>query len=380
MSEKMQDALKPQPLKKPLDRLAMGGDVAALNGLLGLLNNPNITGAEVPKGADVLAVAAPKGESTKTIPSDIPAIAEENAKYPGISHGFDSNPLRYATGATLVKDSIPASEVPESSHRRSVVIPQPVPKQSVARAAINPQKIFYTGLIGAGKDYVAEQTGATIFGLPDPIYHLAEYFFGITVNSKTGKDIPGVRQFLQMAGQWGRAEVSEQYPLTPARACFISMIRSLGEMGRFDAKHCIDWSQFGRDTHLWVNGVTLRTATYLQDNPTGKVATPNVRFQPEYKSLSELGWTHFHVMCSAATRAKRVKVTSDKDTSEKMALWLNNDVTTKISQRPTGPKFRVIWNDDTPPPSPRLFTVAEFLREIAINEVPDETSPVMTGE
>lgn len=287
------------------------------------------------------------------------------------------------TGATLVKESIPASEVPESSHRRSVIIPpisQPEPKQAGVRAAINPQKIFYTGLIGAGKDYVAEQTGATIFGFSDPIFHLAEYFFGITVNSKAGKDIPGVRSFLQMAGQWGRAEVSEQYPLTPARACFVSMIRSLGEMGRFDGKYDIDWSQFGRDAHLWLNGVTKRAAAYLQDSPSGRIATTNVRFQPEYKALSELSWTHFHVMCSPATRAKRVKVTSDKDESERMALWFNNDVTMKISQRPTGPKLRVIWNDDAPPPSPRLFTVAKFLQELAINESPDETSPVMTGE
>lgn len=337
MNENIKDALKPQPLKKPLDRSQMGGDVAALNSLLGILNNPQITGAVVEKGADVLAVATDK------------------------------------TGATLP----PADPVLSQPVKTK---PLPLPEQAIARAATNPQKIFYTGLIGAGKDYVAEQTGATIFGFADPLYHLANYFFGIAVNSKTGKDIPGVRQFLQMAGQWGRAEVSEQYPLTPARACFISMIRSLGEMGRFDAKHCIDWSEFGRDTRLWVNGVTKRAAAYLLENPTGKIASTNVRFQPEYKTLSELSWTHFHIMCSAATRAKRVKVTSDKDTSEQMALWFNNDVTKKISQRPTGPKLRVIWNDDVPPPSPRLFTVAEFLREIAINEVPDETSPVMTGE
>lgn len=343
-TENIQDALKPQPLKRPLDMQAMGGDVASLNSLLKLMNDPRITGAEVPKGADVLAVASDK------------------------------------TGATLIKDSIPASGVPESSHRRSVAIPplaSPAPVAPKPRP-VNLSKIFYTGLIGVGKDYIAEQTGAAIFGFADPIYHLAEYFFGITVNSKTGKDIPGVRAFLQMAGQWGRAEVTEQYPLTPARACFISMIRSLGEAGRFDAKYAIDWSQFGRDTHLWVNGVNKRVTAYLDANPEARVAATNVRFQLEYKTLTDLGWTHFHVMCSADTRAKRVKVTSDKDTSEALAAHLNNDVTRKISAQPNGAKLRVIWNDSASPPSPRLYTVPQYLQELAIMSVPDAV--ILTGE
>lgn len=335
------DALKPQPRKRPLDKLAMGGDVAALNSLLNMMNDPRITGAEVPAGADVLAVDK---TGATIVPSDIPAIAAENAKYPGISHGLDSNPLRYSP---------------------------------VKQRPTNHAKIFYTGLIGVGKDHIAEQTGATIFGFADPLYHLAEYFFGITVNSKTGKDIPGVRQFLQAAGQWGRAEVTEKYPLTPARACFISMVRSLGEAGRFDPKYEIVWANYGMDKHLWVNGVNQRVCKHIDANPESRVAATNVRFQPEYKTLTELGWTHFHVMCSASTRAKRVKVTTDSDTSEQLAAFLNNDVTRKISAQPSGVKLRVIWNDSTPAPSPRLYTVPEFLAGFA---PATDDSHVMTGE
>lgn len=310
----------------------MGGDVAALNSLISLMNNPAITGAVVPKGETVSAV----DRTGATMIAVDPAVA-----------------------AIKTKPVAPVSDMPTTAR--------------------NPAKIFYTGLIGVGKDYVAEATGAAIFGFADPIYHLAEYFFGITVNSKKGKDLPGVRQFLQMAGQWGRAEVTAEYPLTPARACFISMIRSLGEAARFDSKYEIDWAAFGRDPHLWINGVVKRATAYIEANPGSRIATTNVRFQPEYKALSGLGWTHFHVMCSPATRSGRVKVLSDKDTSEAMANALNNDVMKRISAQPTGPKLRCIWNDTAPRPSTRLYTVSEFLQELAIAEVPEQ-STVMTGE
>lgn len=361
MPENIQDALKPTPLKRPMDRSQMGGDVAALNSLIKLMNDPRITGAEVPKGV---------------VPNDNPILARENAKYPGTSHAYDDKPLRVeqdATGATMI-----AVDPAVSAIKAKAPVAPATPVADMPTTVRNPAKIFYTGLIGVGKDYVAEATNAAIFGFADPIYHLAEYFFGITVNSKTGKDIPGVRQFLQMAGQWGRAEVSEQYPLTPARACFISMIRSLGEAARFDARYEIDWSAFGRDSHFWVNGVVKRATAHLQANPTSRVASTNVRFQPEYKSLSGLGWTHYHVMCSPETRRSRVKALTDKDTTEAMANHLNNDVMKRISAQPTGAKLRVIWNDTAKIPSPRLYTLSEFLQAIAIDEVPDTI--VMTGE
>lgn len=341
-ADDIKDALKPQPLKRPLDRAVMGGDVAALNGLLGLLNNPAITGAVVPKGEKV-----------------------------------NANVMLDKTGATMLPSDPAVAATPEQLERVSKQIAPPPPV--IPATPRNTAKIFYTGLIGVGKDYIAEQTGAKIFGFADPLYHLAEYFFGIVVNSKKGKDIPGVRQFLQMAGQWGRAEVSEQYPLTPARACFISMIRSLGEAQRFDSRYEIEWSKFGSDMHLLVNGVVKRASAYLEATPQGKVASTNVRFQPEFKALSGLGWSHYHVMCSPATRQSRVKVLSDKDTSEALAAALNNDVMKRISAQPRGTKLRVIWNDTTPPPSPRLYTVPEFLQEIAIAAVPEQNA-VVTGE
>lgn len=340
MPENIQDALKPAPLKRPMDRSQMGGDVAALNSLVSLMNNPAITGAVVPKGEKVIAEALDKTGATM-IPSD-PAVAAKPVK---------------------------AAPIP------SATAPLPV----IPAISRNITKIFYTGLIGAGKDWIAEQTGATIFGFAEPLYHLAEYFFGVTVNNKQGKDLPGVRAFLQAAGQWGRAEVTEQYPLTPARACFISMIRSLGEAGRFDAKYEVDWASYGKDKDIWLSATNFRVAKYLEANPAARVAITNVRFKNEFQKLKELGWSHTHVMCSPETRAKRVKVLGDaKDVSEALANHLNNDAMRVISAHPTGTKLNCVWNDSASRPSNRLYSVDEFLQ--GINTAPAVDNSVCTGE
>jgi hypothetical protein len=318
-------------LKRPLDKSVMGGDVAALNALLGIINDPKITGASVPKGVAVKATMTDADSLPPLLPPLLPS--------------------------------------------------QPPPPSNIPATPRNPQKIFYTGLIGAGKDYIAEQTAATIFGFADPLYHLAEYFFGITVNSNEGKDIPGIRAFLQAAGQWGRGEVSEQYPLTPARACFVVMVRSLGEIGRFDSKYCINWAEYGKNKDIWLDGVNRRVTSFLESDSAARVAITNVRFSNEFKRLQELGWTHYHVMCSPESRAKRVKtVGNPKDVSEALATALNSNVTKQISAQPKGSKLRVIWNDTISSPSARMYSVAEFLREISPSESPATQTMIVTGE
>lgn len=317
-----------------MDKSQMGGDVAALNGLLGMLNDPRITGAELPRGEQVTVTTDKSGA---TLPPADPVLAQ---------------PVKIK----------PVNKLPE---------PKPV-------VPVNNAKIFFTGLIGAGKDFCAEKTGATIFGFAEPLYHLAEYFFGITVNNNQSKDVPGVRAFLQAAGQWGRNEVTEQYPFTPARACFVSMIRSLGEANRFDPKLEVDWSSYGRNKDIWLNAANARVEKFMAQNPETKVAITNARFKNEFQKLKELGWSHVHVMCSTETRAKRVKVLGDKkDLSEAMANHLNNDVVRVISAHPNGTKLNCVWNDSATPLSPRLYTLSEFLARFA---PVDDNSGVMTGE
>jgi hypothetical protein len=59
-------------LAKPLDRDNLNNDVGVLNSLLGMLNNPAITGAEVPKGEP--AKVAPVDRAGASIPPANPGL------------------------------------------------------------------------------------------------------------------------------------------------------------------------------------------------------------------------------------------------------------------------------------------------------------------
>lgn len=296
-------------LKRPMDPSVRGNDVAALRNLVGFMNNPDITGAKM----DV-EDAAP---------------------------------------------SLPPTPPPSVVHT-----PPTVP---VSR------RVYFTGRLGVGKDYVADQIGAPIFGFADPLYYLATYFFGVEVTSTKNKDIPGMRAFLQQAGQWGRNDVDEQYPYTPARAAFCLMVRLIADS--LDQRLEVDWKQFGLDPLIWVSSMLKRCDKFLANNPESRVATTNVRFQHEYKALSET-WQSWHVMCSSETWAKRLAskkiqpnapVLSDK--SEHMAISLDEQVRKTISAQREGTTLRVIWNDpDVPPPSARLITLSQFCERVAATD------------
>lgn len=262
----------------------------------------------------------------------------------------------------------PPVEIPKATGAASIIVPD-APEPTVTRTLppSNVQKIFYTGKLGVGKDYLATASGATIFGFADPLYHIAELFFGVEVNSDKGKELPGIRKFLQVIGQWGRGEVSVEYPFTVERGLFNSLIRN----GFLDhpTKFSVKWEEFGKNPLLWVEATLSRVDKYLAEFPTARVAITNCRFENEYKALTEAGFTHYHVACSPATWSLRLRnrgLTPDapvlKDLSEKLAAYLDSDVMKKISSNPRGPKLHCIWNDQSlPAPSGRLLTVAEYL-------------------
>jgi hypothetical protein len=256
---------------------------------------------------------------------------------------------------------------------KPVVVQQP---QSPIIAHFNGQKIFYTGRLAAGKDFVAERSGAMIFGFADPMYAVASHFFGVEVTATKNKDLPGMRTFLQILGQWGKGIVSEQYPYTPTRACFITMIRSLGALGKLDPS--VEWENYGKKDSLWTDSLVKRAATAPADR---RVAATNARFDVEFNALQGAGWTHFHVLCSPKTWEKRLaakKLTPASkelaDVSEQMATKMDRGITHMLSTDPKGPKIRCVWNDDAPCPSPRLFTLNEFLQEVSINHTLEVTS------
>lgn len=322
-------------LKRPMDTDQLGRDVAALNNLVGVLNNPNITGAEVPPGEDVRARPVPVGD-----PAALGGVLPQAAQQP--------------------QQAAPAAQPRDVS------------------------KVFYTGRLAVGKDYIAAATGAKIFGLADPIYLLVNALTGLNVTSTTGKDTPGVRTTLQTIGQWGRNEINEQYPITPARLVFCKMVESLAPMFAKDAPE-VEWKKFGTDPDIWLKALDARVSRYLGEHPGSRVAITNVRFANEHKFLTSRGWTHYHVMCSPQTWQRRLakqKMTPEspalKDMSEKLANFLDSDVITRISKHPNGGILRVIWNDaDVKPPSNRFLTPGRFLQEIAIESA---TLQPQTGE
>lgn len=351
--------LKDTKLKRPMSREGAGAEVAALNSLLGLMNNPEVTGAQVPPGEDVKA-PAPGARITAT---EVRQSAEALDRRGQTIIGRD--PVMEAGPAVL----------------RAPVTPTEPPAAPVRKPIGN--RIFLTGRIKMGKDYVAAASEAKIFNLADPLYALAEYSFGVTVNANEGKEIPGVRDFLQTAGQWGRGEVNAKYPLTPGRAVFIKFVRALVNEDRL-RDIGVDWRSFGVNENIWLEACVAMTNSYLSQNPGNRVIISGVRFVNEFKFLRAAGWNHYHVMASPATWQKRlvaakIPETSPalKDMSEGLAASLDNDVTRKISQVRHGNKLHVIWNDpDVAAPSQRLLSLNQFLQELAIADIPEELPPV----
>lgn len=315
--------LQDTKLARPMDPNMMGGEVAALKSILDLTANPDL---------ELLP-----GQKART-----------SADQP-IEHHVD--PIPYQPQAA------PA--------------PAPAMKRPVGRC------LLFSGSLGVGKDFVAAAAGAKIFGFSDPMYQVASYLTGVEVTSTQNKDLPGMRDLLQKIGQWGKNDVNEKYPYTPARAVFCYIVRSLGLRGAFDAN--VDWEAFGLDPSLWIKACEKRITAFQEG---GRVAITNARFKNElehFRALPE--WDHWHVMCSPETwkdRLAKKKLTPQskelQDVSEQLALALNRDVAKKLAARASNNMLRVIWNDTRPAPSPRLYTLQQFLQEVAIAEAAPDVS------
>ena len=264
-----------------------------------------------------------------------------------------------------------AGVVPPRSARPSIAAPKLVaelPTPIPTNAARLGNRLFFTGRLGVGKDYVGAAIGGSRFGFADPIYEVASFLFGVPMDgNSTNRDLPGMRKFLQQVGQWGRGESSPEYPFTPERAIFCSLIRSLGGSGLLPKE--VVWSGYGSDNMIWVSAMLLRVREAVKANPDQRIFNTNVRFKHEFEPLLTEGFEHWHVMCSPkmhesrlAKRGLTLKSPEVSDVSEKLAAALDADVIKKISTLRDGPKLRVVWNDSSvPAPSRRFYTLAEFL-------------------
>ena len=244
---------------------------------------------------------------------------------------------------------------PPRGQIQQVALPSPLPQQTA------PTKIFFTGRLCVGKDHCATDAGYPVVGFADPMYALANHFFGTAVDANHGKELPGMRSFLQTVGQWGRGDVNAEYPYTPLRAIFITMIRSLSAAGALpDSKA---WEKFGYQD-FWVDRLLARTV-----NAVGRLAVTNCRFENEFTALKANGWQHWHVIASPNTWTARLgskKMTPQSpevnNGSEALAKKLDASVVKVLSTQRNGEKLRVVWNDTAATcPSKRLHTLEEFL-------------------
>lgn len=304
-------------------------ELSMLNDLLDTVNNPNIPGMEAP-------AAKPKPKM-KTEPK----------------------PARPTAPAAPAEAPTPT---PTPTPAPAAATPTPAPAARVDR-------LFFTGKLKSGKDFASAAAGAKIFGFADPIYALARHFFKIPVSSAE-KTAPGIREFLQTVGQWGRGHIDEAYPLTVHRAIFVELVRDPRFAGRVEFPE-VAWDTFGNNPSIWLDACVARAEAFQAANPGARVAVTNCRFEIEFTRLQSLGWQHWHSVCSNKTWAARLAksgLTPDsstvKDTSERLAAGLDASVIKQVSEHPHGPKLRAIWSDTEKSPSGRLHSVESFVAAI----------------
>lgn len=206
--------------------------------------------------------------------------------------------------------------------------PAAVPQQNPAVSVLG-NRIATVGAFGVGKDYVLKRYGYTILGFADPLYAIAAYAFGTA-----DKSLPGMREFLQTIGQWGRGTVSEQYPLTVQRATFVpARILMRGnpvvENMRADLtkRFHVDWKQWGTPD-IWVDALARRIAASPK---TARIAVSNVRFGNELTKLRAAGLDAWLVASTPAELKERRKAAGlsergSGDTSEVLAKSLGRAV------------------------------------------------------
>ncbi len=340
--------LTPTTKFKPITpSTGLGPEVAALNQMLQLLNDPSLRDETTPAGTKVLTPQIDPAEVSPFVP------------------GYTPDP---AVGSQISQPVASPSPAPLA----------PMPSDVVLRG-----KIFFTGRLKVGKDYVAKSVGAELHGFADPIYWLASHFFGVEVTPDSNKDLPGMREFLQTIGQWGRGEITKQYPISPARGLFLHYIWDIAKQVDAD-KLGVEWDKFGLTPDLWLDACLKRA----ESSVAPLVAITNARFENEIKRLRAEGFSHWHILASPQTYGKRLvssgidpKSPALSDASEAVARSLDADVMRKLAGGGAGGRLRVIWNDEqVPSPSPRLHSLQSFRNTLAAQSVAPESTAVITGE
>lgn len=205
--------------------------------------------------------------------------------------------------------------------------------------------------MGVGKDYAAKALNLETIGFADPMYFLAEQFFGTSDKSK-----PGIRKFLQTVGAWGRGQISEEYPCTAERALFVELMRREG--AKLSSYRDAGWGDFGHREDFWIN-LLLNRARHLDF-----LAVTNARFDKEVQALREVGFQHYHVTCSSNTWFTRLEKIFNLPPDPNVAPWDYPDIAARLADITEQmairldaemPDNQVIWNDKAPMPDGKKY-------------------------
>lgn len=190
-------------------------------------------------------------------------------------------------------------------------------------------KVLLTGRAGKPAE-IAARTGGAVLDLRHLVStHLAALLGFSPAGNSLAKEFEA----------WAGGVVSQQYPETLSRLFWVNFLRHNG------------FKTFGTEGYWTAVALKEATAAGLP------VVVHGVDTSAGFKELQKNGFTHFHVMCSSKT------VTA----SDPLNLALDNDCIKKISAQKTGNRLRVIWADDSvPAPSPRFYSVNDFLGELQI--------------
>lgn len=219
------------------------------------------------------------------------------------------------------------------------------------------KKFAFTGLMFAGKDYVADQAGLKKLSMSRPMTALAEHLTGY---SREDSHIPGLRRMWQQLGQWGWGAVSEQYPVTAERSLLTKYVQEHGRSVVPGFEH-VDWSQYGKVKSFWID--ILLKDIQATPVPASGYAIVNIRFDHELHPARCHGFQLFHVACSEETRQERMAAkgyvqtkTEAADASEMLAHTMAAEL----------PDHQIIWNDHRPMPEGKQYhEVGAWLAHVA---------------
>lgn len=325
MNEKID--LRPGQLARPMDKSAMGNDLATLRALVGELNNPNITGAVVEDQPDLSIKADAEASPAKPDP----AVAQA---------AFAEARILQATQTTAgLTESKPLTLAPAP-----VLTPEPV-------EPFGTRKVFFTGQPKSGKSYLAASIGARTIEIDDPIRAMITDTFP---DARAESIAPLSAQIFA----WGEGVVSAKVPLTAERLQFVHWFREISNAAGTFGVELRDFGTAG----FWVRSLISRVNRFCLDFPAETVVVTGVYDNAQYKALLAAGFTHFHVVCNNITRTGR----GGSAVTNPLADAIERDLTKKLSGAPRGPKFKCIWADTNyPPPSNRLLTIDEFVKGVA---------------